>query len=65
MDQLLSDVSEITRPRWKNRAEAANVYITLELHPTTNALVMGDASELVNMLLVTPSNILNEANEIL
>jgi signal transduction histidine kinase len=51
VDQLLADVSEITRPRWKNRAEAANVYITLDLRPTTNAFVMGDASELREVLV--------------
>jgi signal transduction histidine kinase/CheY-like chemotaxis protein len=54
VDQLLLDVSEITRPRWKDGAEAANVYIALELRLNTKALVMGDASELrevmVNMI---------------
>src|SRR5829696_4720071 len=32
VDQILMDASEITRPRWKNCAEAANIHITLELH---------------------------------
>jgi signal transduction histidine kinase/CheY-like chemotaxis protein len=54
VDQLLTDVSEITRPRWKDGAEAANVYIALDLRLNTKALVMGDASELrevmVNMI---------------
>ena len=51
VDQLLSDVSEITRPRWKNRAEAADVYINLDLCVTTTATVMGDASELREVLV--------------
>ena len=51
VDQLLSDVSEITRPRWKNRAEAADVYINLDLSVTTTATVMGDASELREVLV--------------
>ena len=51
VDQLLSDVSEITRPRWKNRAEAADVYINLDLCVTTAAMVMGDASELREVLV--------------
>jgi len=51
VEQLLSDVSEITRPRWKNRAEAADVYINLELCVTTKAMVMGDPSELREVLV--------------
>jgi signal transduction histidine kinase/CheY-like chemotaxis protein len=51
VDQLLSDVSDVTQPRWKNRAEAAGVYINLELCVTTKALVMGDASELREVLV--------------
>ncbi|HKG13665.1 MAG TPA: histidine kinase dimerization/phospho-acceptor domain-containing protein, partial [Pyrinomonadaceae bacterium] len=31
VDQLLLDVREITRPRWKSRAESEGVHITLEL----------------------------------
>jgi len=27
VEQLLLDVSELTRPRWKNKSEAANVHI--------------------------------------
>lgn len=49
--QLLLDVSEITRPRWKNRAEASNVQIGLDLQIHTLALVMGDASELREVLV--------------
>src|ERR1044072_1493188 len=48
------DASEITRPRWKNCAEASNIHITLQLHIESNAMVMGDDSEvrevLVNMV---------------
>ena len=51
VDQLLSDVSEITRPRWKNRAEAADVDINVDLCVTTTAMVMGDASELREVLV--------------
>jgi signal transduction histidine kinase/CheY-like chemotaxis protein len=51
IDQLLSDVSEITRPRWKNRAEAADVYINVDLCVTTTAMVMGDGSELREVLV--------------
>src|SRR5687767_15840702 len=29
VDQLMIEVGEITRPRWKDRAEAQNVHITL------------------------------------
>jgi signal transduction histidine kinase/ActR/RegA family two-component response regulator len=49
--QLLSDVSEITRPRWKDRAEAAGVPITLELVPRTESAVLGDGSELREVLV--------------
>lgn len=55
IDQILLDVSEITRPRWKDRAEAANVQISLDLQIRSKASVMGDESELrevlVNMVL--------------
>jgi signal transduction histidine kinase/ActR/RegA family two-component response regulator len=51
IDQLLLDVSEITRPRWKDRAEASNVHISLELQIRSNALVMGDDSELREVLV--------------
>jgi signal transduction histidine kinase/CheY-like chemotaxis protein len=51
VDQLLLDVSEITRPRWKNNAEAANVHISLELRISSNALVLGDESELREVLV--------------
>jgi CheY-like chemotaxis protein len=49
--QLLSDVSEITRPRWKDAAEAAGVYITLELQSRARAVVSGDDAELREVLV--------------
>jgi signal transduction histidine kinase/ActR/RegA family two-component response regulator len=51
VDQLLLDVSEITRPRWKDRAEASNVHISLELRIRSNGLVLGDESELREVLV--------------
>ena len=51
VDQLLTDVSELTRPRWKNHAEAADVFINLDLCIATKAMVMGDASELREVLV--------------
>jgi len=49
--QLLLDVSEITQPRWKNRAEAANIHISLRLECTGDVMVMGDESELCEVLV--------------
>jgi signal transduction histidine kinase/CheY-like chemotaxis protein len=51
IDQILMDASEITRPRWKNCAEASNIHITLDLHIGSNAMVMGDDSELREVLV--------------
>src|ERR1044071_5001211 len=51
VDQNLMDASEITRPRWKNCAEASNIHITLHLHIESNAMVMGDDSELREVLV--------------
>jgi len=51
IDQILMDASEITRPRWKNCAEASNIHITLNLHIGSNAMVMGDDSELREVLV--------------
>ena len=51
VDQLLLDVSEITRPRWKDHAEAASVQINLELKISSKALVLGDESELREVLV--------------
>ena len=49
--QLLFDVGEITRPRWKDSAEAANIYINLKIAGDTNLVVMGDESELREVLI--------------
>lgn len=51
IDQILMDASEITRPRWKNCAEASNIHINLDLQIGSNAMVMGDDSELREVLL--------------
>jgi len=51
IDQILLDASEITRPRWKNCAEASNIHITLDLNIGSNAMVMGDDSELREVLV--------------
>jgi len=51
IDQILFDVSEITRPRWKDRAEASNVQITLDLLIRSKSKVMGDESELREVLV--------------
>ena len=51
IDQILMDASEITRPRWKNCAEASNIHISLDLHIGSNAMVMGDDSELREVLV--------------
>src|SRR5215203_5459942 len=51
VDQILMDASEITRPRWKNCAEASNIHITVELQIGSNAMVMGDDSELREVLV--------------
>jgi signal transduction histidine kinase/ActR/RegA family two-component response regulator len=51
VDQLLMDVNEITRPRWKDRAQANNVHINLSLQVNTHNLIMGDPSELREVLV--------------
>ena len=51
VDQALLDVSEITRPRWKDDAEAQNVHIRLDLENDSNAYVSGDVSELRDVLV--------------
>ena len=52
MDQVLLDVREITRPRWKNSSEAEGVQISLELQLGTDEVaVMGDESELREVLV--------------
>ena len=49
--QLLFDVAEITRPRWKNRAEANNVHINLEMHCPHDLIIRGDESEMREVLV--------------
>jgi nitrogen-specific signal transduction histidine kinase/ActR/RegA family two-component response regulator len=49
--QLLFDVAEITRPRWKNRAEAANIHINLEMHCPADLTIKGDESEMREVLV--------------
>lgn len=51
VDQMLLDVSEMTRPRWRDGAEANNVHIHLELRNHSNAQVSGDISELRDVLV--------------
>jgi signal transduction histidine kinase/ActR/RegA family two-component response regulator len=51
IDHILQDASEITRPRWKNCAEASNIHISLDLQIGSNAMVMGDDSELREVLV--------------
>lgn len=51
IDQILFDVSEITRPRWKDRAEASNIQISLNLQIRSKSKVMGDESELREVLV--------------
>jgi signal transduction histidine kinase/CheY-like chemotaxis protein len=55
IDQVLFDVSEITRPRWKDKAEASGNHIRLDVQMRSTSKVMGDESELrevlVNMVL--------------
>jgi signal transduction histidine kinase/ActR/RegA family two-component response regulator len=51
VDQLLSDVSEITRPRWKDKAEAAGAHIDFKVSNRSGARVQGDASELRDVLV--------------
>lgn len=49
--QLLLDVGEITRPRWKDNAEMANVHISLNLQLDCGVPIMGDESELREVLV--------------
>ena len=44
-------MSEITRPRWKDSAEASNIHIGLALEIRSKAHVMGDESELRDVLV--------------
>ncbi|HEV2761588.1 MAG TPA: HAMP domain-containing sensor histidine kinase, partial [Pyrinomonadaceae bacterium] len=51
VDQLLLDVSEITRPRWKDSAATRGVHINLTVSNRSGAHVLGDASELRDVLV--------------
>ena len=51
VDQLMLEVAEITRPRWKDHAEAGNVHIKLVRQIGSNAVIMGDAGELREVLV--------------
>lgn len=55
VDQILFDVSEITRPHWKDKSEASGAHIELDLQVRSRSKVLGDESELrevlVNMVL--------------
>src|SRR5919112_4262585 len=51
VDQLMLEVAEITRPRWKDYAEARNVHIKLVRQIGSNAVIMGDAGELREVLV--------------
>jgi signal transduction histidine kinase/ActR/RegA family two-component response regulator len=51
IDQLLLEIIEMTRPRWKNSAEANNIQIKFESRISTNAFIMGDESELREVLV--------------
>src|SRR5215213_5756010 len=51
VDQLMLEVAEITRPRWKDSAEARNVHIKLVRQIGSNAAIMGDAGELREVLV--------------
>lgn len=55
VDQILVDVREITRPRWKNHAEAQGAHVRFQVKAASDAVVLGDEAELrevlVNMVL--------------
>jgi signal transduction histidine kinase/CheY-like chemotaxis protein len=51
VDQVLLDVSEITRPRWENSAAANGIHINLTVSNHSRARVLGDASELREVLV--------------
>jgi signal transduction histidine kinase/ActR/RegA family two-component response regulator len=51
VEQILFDVSEMTRPLWKDKAESRNIQITLDLVSDSHARIMGDQSELREVLI--------------
>lgn len=46
LDQIVEDVLAITRPRWKNQAEAAGIPITVQTALADTPPVLGQAAEL-------------------
>ncbi|MFN2480302.1 MAG: ATP-binding protein, partial [Pyrinomonadaceae bacterium] len=50
-DQLLLDVKDMTSPRWKDSAEARDAYVRVVLSIKSNSFVMGDESELREVLV--------------
>jgi signal transduction histidine kinase/ActR/RegA family two-component response regulator len=50
VDQVLFDVSERTRARWKDQAEASGIHIRLDVQARSSWKVMGDESELREVL---------------
>jgi signal transduction histidine kinase/ActR/RegA family two-component response regulator len=51
VDQLLMDVNDVTRPRWKDRSQANNIHINLNLQINSDASILGDPSELREVLV--------------
>jgi signal transduction histidine kinase/ActR/RegA family two-component response regulator len=51
VDQLLWEVGEITRPRWKDQAQAGNIHINLVLDIDSKARIYGDPGELREVLV--------------
>lgn len=51
VDQLLLEVSEFTRPRWKGVAQASDVHIELDLQVERGLYLLGDESELREVLV--------------
>jgi signal transduction histidine kinase/CheY-like chemotaxis protein len=51
VDRLVLEVAEITRPRWKDRAESESVHIRLVRQIGSNAVILGDAGELREVLV--------------
>jgi signal transduction histidine kinase/ActR/RegA family two-component response regulator len=63
VDQLMLEVAEITRPRWKDHAEAENVHIKLVRQIGSNAVIMGDAGELREVLVNMVFNAVDAMHE--
>jgi len=63
VDQLLFDVSEITRPRWKDKAEAAGTQIDFAVSNRSGAHVLGDPSELRDVLVNMVFNAVDAMSE--